>query len=287
MRMKLSLLLVIAACWSTPPREPVTALPGVFELGEITVVKDDHVAIVLHSDGTTESWGQPGPTVRPDGTVLFDDEIIFVVGGDGRVRFADDPNFSGARLTSNEINDVVHVELQADGTIHDEKTGRIIERIVGASTPGKRRSVLALILAGIHGCCRSKAELYLSDLARFAQRAYVNNGSYPIGRSRTLPLNIANRSGCCGSRGSSIVDNKCPVTTEWNTDAVWAVLGFAIAEPARFRFTYESRDGKSFVATAVGDMDCDGAEATYTLTGEITTQGDQMTNLIKPSGRLR
>jgi hypothetical protein len=288
--MKVSLLALIAGCWRTPPREQVAALPpsGVFELGEITVLKHgDEVAIELHADGTTELWGQPGPTVRSDGTVVFDDETVFAVGADGKVRFPDDRNSYGVIVTANEIDDVVHVALEADGTIHDEKTGKVIERVVGATTPAKRRTALALILASIHGCCHSRADLYLSELARAAERAYAQGGSYPIGRSRTLPVNHVSRTGCCGEKSTSVVDNKCPVSTEWKTDVVWAALGFEIAEPARYRLTYESSDGKSFVATAVGDLDCDGTEATYTLTGGVTAQGDPTTNVISPRGRAR
>ena len=50
----------------------------------------------------------------------------------------------------------------------------------------------------------------------------------------------------------------------------WDELDFEIGEPSFFRYGYQS-DGATLTATAVGDLDCDGNEVTYTLT--VTTAG--------------
>src|SRR6266478_1926075 len=60
---------------------------------------------------------------------------------------------------------------------------------------------------------------------------------------------------------------KRAVVTDWTSDPVWTALEFQIDEPNLFHYSYES-DGKTFKATAVGDLDCDGKPSTYTLDGK-------------------
>src|SRR5258706_4607657 len=106
----------------------------------------------------------------------------------------------------------------------------------------------------------TEAALQLNKLGKMAKVAYATNAEFPKGKANTLPPGDT----CCkGDKG------KCPVTAEWGSDPVWKSLEFSIDEPSLYRYSYESKDGKSFTATAVGDADCDGKNATYTLTGTI------------------
>jgi hypothetical protein len=51
-------------------------------------------------------------------------------------------------------------------------------------------------------------------------------------------------------------------------DPVWKALDFEIDQPTLFQYSYEaSPDGQSFVARAIGDLDCDTTFITYELRG--------------------
>jgi len=117
----------------------------------------------------------------------------------------------------------------------------------------------------------SEASLYLNRLGKAAKRYYGENSEFPKGSAPLTPAKD-----CCG-QGS---DNKCRTTAaDWQ--GVWQQLEFSIDEPTNYRFSYES-DGKTFVAKAVGDLDCDGTPGTYELDGAIDASGNPTVNLIKP-----
>lgn len=112
----------------------------------------------------------------------------------------------------------------------------------------------------------SEAQLQLNKLAKLAKDAFVIDGEFPKG---TVPLPVS----CCESGG------QCTDPGVW-LDPIWQKLEFSIDEPQRFRYSYVS-DGKTFFATAVGDLDCDGTEITYTLKG--TSDGDiPQTEILAP-----
>lgn len=121
----------------------------------------------------------------------------------------------------------------------------------------------------------TEASLQLNRLGKALKLKYAENSAFPIGKSKTLPAGGTGE-GCCGTP-----DNKCAVSTEWATDPVWKALEFSIDDPSLYRYTYESTDGKTFKATAVGDTDCDGKAATFTLTG-TADNGAPAVNLEKP-----
>jgi hypothetical protein len=114
----------------------------------------------------------------------------------------------------------------------------------------------------------------LDNVAKAAKSAFADSGKFPIGTSNVLPerngdMKVAG--GCCGSKSnpSGEMDNKCAVSTAWASDPTWKALGFSIDEPTLNRLKYESSDGKSFVATATADADCDGEEAVFTIKGTL------------------
>jgi len=121
----------------------------------------------------------------------------------------------------------------------------------------------------------TEAALQLNKLGKNLKVAAVTNNAFPKGKAKTLPAAASGDTCCGGDKG------KCAVSTEWANDPVWKELDFQIDEPSLYRYSYESTDGQTFTATAVGDTDCDGKLATYTLTGKIEG-GAATTNLVKP-----
>jgi len=130
-----------------------------------------------------------------------------------------------------------------------------------------------------------EAELQLNTLAKKAKVVFAETGKFPVGTAKVLPARTAeykDMGGCCGSKSSGdTVDNKCPVSKEWASDPVWKALAFSIDEPSNYRYKYESADGTSFTATAAGDADCDGDEATYVLKG-TAANGTPTVELVQP-----
>ena len=82
---------------------------------------------------------------------------------------------------------------------------------------------------------------------------------------------------CCGQP-----QNKCaPDPDAFAKDPVWTALDFSIDEPTMYQYRYHS-DGKTFLAEAIGDADCDGAMATYKLEGSLDAGGNPRVTLTPP-----
>src|SRR6185436_11118740 len=105
------------------------------------------------------------------------------------------------------------------------------------------------------------------------KRAYFENGAFPNGRAALTPPTT-----CCGQPNNHCVTS----LDDWRKNPVWAALDFEIDEPSLFRYSYES-DGKTFTAKAVGDLDCDGTEVEYVLTGKVDAQGNPSAELREPA----
>lgn len=99
-----------------------------------------------------------------------------------------------------------------------------------------------------------EGKLLLNRLSSSAKRAWVEQATFPVGKVGLTPATP-----CCQQP-----DHKCAVNPADWADPTWKALDFAIDEPGRFQFSYES-DGKTASATAVGDPECDGKTMTYTL----------------------
>ena len=104
---------------------------------------------------------------------------------------------------------------------------------------------------------QTEAALQLNRLGKHAKVSYSETGRFPVGDSGPPPAT------CCGApRGH------CPVVAATWQREPWRTLDFELTEPSLFRYHYAS-DGRTFTATATGDLDCDGVEIVYTLTGEV------------------
>jgi len=120
---------------------------------------------------------------------------------------------------------------------------------------------------------KSEAALQLNKLAKNAKRAYAETSTFPTGNAPLTPAEP-----CCGQP-----TNHCrAVPGQYAADPVWKSLDFQIDEPTLFQYSYSaSADGQSFVAKAVGDLDCDGIFITYELTGRVSN-GNPSITLIEP-----
>jgi hypothetical protein len=119
------------------------------------------------------------------------------------------------------------------------------------------------------------ASMQLMKLGKMAKVKYIETGAFPIGKAKVLPAAASGDTCCGGEKG------KCAVSTEWASDPIWKALEFSVDEPSLYRFSYEGTDGKTFTATAVGDADCDGKAATFTLNG-TSENGGPAINLVRP-----
>jgi hypothetical protein len=117
----------------------------------------------------------------------------------------------------------------------------------------------------------SEAKLNLNHIGKNAKVMYAAEGAFPVGNVGPTPAQP-----CCAAP-----DHECPVNAEqWNVEP-WASLDFTIDEPHVFQYTYESTDGKTATATAVGDPDCSGKTVTYKV--ELTGAADHAEmKLIEP-----
>jgi type II secretory pathway pseudopilin PulG len=116
----------------------------------------------------------------------------------------------------------------------------------------------------------SEASLQLNRMSKRAKTYFGENGTFPQGNAPLTPAED-----CCKQPNVKCAANP----SDWD-NPVWKALEFSIDEPGNYRYDYQS-DGKTFVAHAVGDLDCDGTPATYTLQGSVEG-GNPSTNLTPP-----
>ena len=175
-----ALALALAACGgqgTSHPTTPAATAPAPrFELAEMTVFDGPHPMVKLHADGSTElgvrstleegepgkppivsppstAW-KPGPKLNPDGTIAFGGKLIARLDPDGTIfnLVSNKPEplkVSDDRVELTSAGHVTTIELAADGKMTIlNPPGRLHDQpphVEGADTPGKRRTVLALI----------------------------------------------------------------------------------------------------------------------------------------------
>jgi hypothetical protein len=102
---------------------------------------------------------------------------------------------------------------------------------------------------------RSEAELELNAISKALRAEFIENASFVVGDVGLTPATP-----CCEGPG-----HKCPVTaSDWTGVDVWDRLGFELTRPSYFQYRYTGTMSEA-TAEAVGDLDCDGVTATYTL----------------------
>ena len=121
----------------------------------------------------------------------------------------------------------------------------------------------------------SEAELQLAKIKTNAKAAFNTDSAYPAVTAALTPTTK-----CCTQNAGS--KKKCAVSaTDWST-ASWQALDFQLDEAFYFQYSYTGTAGTAYTATAVGDLDCDNVNITYTLAGSVTN-GNPSSTLNKPA----
>jgi hypothetical protein len=103
-----------------------------------------------------------------------------------------------------------------------------------------------------------EAAIVLRQIATAAETALARDGRFPAVEAPPTPA----KSCCEGAR------SRCATAgAEWSTPA-WRTLGVPTENTGFFQYSYKS-DGKTVLATAIGDLDCDGVSITWRLEGKV------------------
>lgn len=116
----------------------------------------------------------------------------------------------------------------------------------------------------------SEAKLMLNRLGKNLRVAVNTEGGFPKGSVGPTPA-----TSCCETGG------RC--APGGFADPLWQGLEFSVDEPHRYRYAYTSEDGETFVAKAIGDLDCDGHEIEYVMTGSMDESGNVSMVVTEPA----
>jgi prepilin-type N-terminal cleavage/methylation domain-containing protein len=123
---------------------------------------------------------------------------------------------------------------------------------------------------------KTEASLQLNKIGKNSKRVYSENSAYVSGTVTATPAKPGS-GGCCGGP-----NNHCAaVPATFAADATWKQLDFQIDEPSLFYYSYTGT-ATAFTALATGDLDCDGVEIIYTLTG-TATNGNPAVQITEPA----
>ncbi len=120
----------------------------------------------------------------------------------------------------------------------------------------------------------TEAELQLRRVGQAAAMYFAEHDRLPDAVAGPTPA-----APCCAGPG-----HKCqPVIDDWAVEP-WRSLGVTMLEPHYYQYTFTpGADGRSFTATAIGDLDCDGTTATFTLTGSGARGGLHVGAVVRPA----
>ena len=124
----------------------------------------------------------------------------------------------------------------------------------------------------------TEASLQLNKIGKNAKRFYGEHSSYPAVIATATPAKPGS-GGCCGGPNNHCAD--AAATTAAFATPAWQTLDFEISEPTLFSYDYTGT-ATGFVAQATGDLDCDGKEVVFTLTGSANN-GNPTVVLTEPS----
>jgi type IV pilus assembly protein PilA len=136
----------------------------------------------------------------------------------------------------------------------------------------------------------SEASLNLNKVGKNDKRYFGEIGSFAEKTGAIFPAQTGGNGGmyCCGGVGGvtgnvgSNVNNKCTaVPDSFKDGAGWQELEFSVDEASQYEYSYQG-DPVSPTAYALGDVDCDGSAATWTLAITKTSAGNPQVNLTPP-----
>jgi type II secretory pathway pseudopilin PulG len=124
---------------------------------------------------------------------------------------------------------------------------------------------------------KTEAALQLNKIGKNAKTYFIERQTYVLAADPgALPADPGANGGCCGG-----ANNKCPAApAAFAADSGWASIDFQIDEPSLFRYDFAGA-AATFSAVALGDLDCDGTEITYTLNGRADL-GNPSVSLTEP-----
>ena len=136
----------------------------------------------------------------------------------------------------------------------------------------------------------SEASLNLNKIGKNLKTEFDSTNAFP-GAATTLAPNhtpATGTGGCCGGTGaaagqtSTTVNNKCSAAPADFTTPEWTAIEFAVNEPSQYRYSYDpgaATVGSNASATgyAIGDLDCNGTESTWTLLATAISAGGTVT----------
>ncbi len=127
---------------------------------------------------------------------------------------------------------------------------------------------------------KTEASLQLNKIGKNSKRTYMETSKYVTGIAPTTPGKPGG-GGCCGGGGASGNNpNHCAPDPVGFSNAVWKELEFSIEEDSLFFYDYHGT-ATDYTAMATGDLDCDGTEITYVLTG-TAVNGQPAYSLSEP-----
>ena len=73
------------------------------------------------------------------------------------------------------------------------------------------------------------------------------------------------------------------MAADWSSSPTWTTLGFKQTESFYFQYAYTGMpDGKGYMATATGNLDCDDTSIVYSMQGAVSG-GKPAAVLVKPT----
>jgi prepilin-type N-terminal cleavage/methylation domain-containing protein len=135
----------------------------------------------------------------------------------------------------------------------------------------------------------TEAPLMLNKLGKTLKRMSQEIGTFSPTDGALLPgAGPGPGAICCGGVGGvtgtpgTTVNNKCTAQPDaFRSDPGWLALDFSVDEAGTYEYSYAG-DASAPTAYALGDVDCDGVIATYTLQLKKTSAGNPQQNLIPP-----
>jgi type IV pilus assembly protein PilA len=125
---------------------------------------------------------------------------------------------------------------------------------------------------------QSEAQLQLNKIMKNSKTEFNTNSAYSATDAAATP-----GATCCGA-ASATKDGKgrcIAEATQWAT-AGWQGIDFQVDDNHYFRYAYDNTATTTYVATAIGDLDCDNTEITYSLNGSATG-GNPAFSLVSPT----
>lgn len=127
----------------------------------------------------------------------------------------------------------------------------------------------------------SEASLNLNKVGKNQKTKFQAESTFTTTNSGGVLPAKPGTSGCCSGKGGGAsatdVTNKCePNSTLFKNDAAFSDMEFSVDEPSQYVYSYT---GGSDTATAfaIGDLDCNKAESTWTLNLNAISNGTAYT----------